>query len=88
MAETRKGGGIYMLRLTMILFAVTAITALLLSFVNYITEDKIDAINNQKTQDAMSAVMPGEYNFEELQGDWTSPVTAIYAAQNLSLIHI
>lgn len=82
MAETRKGGGIYMLRLTMILFAVTAITALLLSFVNYITEDKIDAINNQKTQDAMSAVMPGEYNFEELQGDWTSPVTAIYAAQN------
>ena len=81
MAEAKKGGGMYMLRLTLILFAVTAITALLLSFVNYITEDKIEAINEQKTQDAMSAVMPGEYTFEEIQGDWTSPVTAVYNAQ-------
>jgi Na+-translocating ferredoxin:NAD+ oxidoreductase RnfG subunit len=52
MTETKKKSE-GMVRLTVILFAITAIIALLLGLVNYITEDKIEAINADKTASAM-----------------------------------
>ncbi len=55
-----------MARLTLVLFLVTAITALLLGLVNYITADKIAAIKEKKTSDAMSAVMAGAGSFSEV----------------------
>ena len=49
-----------MAQLVIVLFAISAITALLLGLVNMITAPQI-AINNQKkTDDAMAAVLPAD----------------------------
>lgn len=77
-----------MLRLILILFAITAVVALLLGLVNYITEDRIDEIRIERTAEAMSEVMPGgSYEFEQLgESDLNGAalsdmVTAVYAAK-------
>ena len=47
-----------MIQLGVILFAITAIVALLLGFVNAITVDKIAEIKEKTVQDAMAALIP------------------------------
>jgi len=70
-----------MVSLTVILFAITAITALLLGLVNFITADKIKAIAADKTNAAMAEVMPAARSFTELDAADSDPlVTAVYEA--------
>lgn len=58
---TRSG----MVKLALTLFAITAVTALLLGAVNAVTADRIAEINAEKTAAAMSSVMPSASDFEE-----------------------
>ena len=69
-----------MAQLVIVLFAISAITALLLGLVNMITAPQI-AINNQKkTDDAMAAVLPADsYTQVEYTGG-NALVTAVYQA--------
>ena len=55
-----------MARLTIVLFVITAVTALLLGLVNYITADKIALINDEKTKSAMNAVVSGAESFPDI----------------------
>lgn len=48
------------LRLTLVLFAICAVTSLLLSLVNLVTKDRIAAINEEKTAAAMRSVLPSD----------------------------
>lgn len=50
----------YILRLTLTLLLITAVVAGLLGLVNYLTEDKIDALTRQKAEGAMQEVLPAE----------------------------
>lgn len=81
MTETKKKSG-GMLRLTVVLFTITAVVALLLGLVNFITVDKIEAINANKTATAMKEVLPAD-TYTELEytgGD--SLVAAVYKADD------
>lgn len=76
-------------RLVIVLFAITAIVALLLGLTNYITADKIEAITAEKTAKAFSEVLPGEYSFEELDGNFeldSGKLTGVYEAKNGSAL--
>ena len=67
-------------KLALILFAVSAIVALALGFVNGITADRIEAIATEKRNTAMQAVLPAsEYPQVEYTGT-DSRVDAIYKA--------
>ncbi len=80
MTETKKNEN-SMSRLVIVLFVISAVTALLLGLVNYITYEKIDAIKAEKTNQALSEVMPGDFTFEELDVEVsTQEVTCVYAA--------
>lgn len=82
MTETKKKPD-GMARLVIVLFVISAVTSLLLGLVNYITVDSIAAINEEKTQAAMKEVMPGDYEFEGVDGNWSSKlVTTVYAAKS------
>ena len=71
----------YILRLTVTLLLICAAVAAVLAGVNAITKDKIAAIQEQKTQDAIAVVLPGVSNVEELPlGGDAGIVTAVYAA--------
>lgn len=50
----------YILRLTLTLFAITAVVAGLLGLVNFLTEDRIAAQQAKKAQTAMEEVLPAE----------------------------
>lgn len=70
-------------KLVIVLLLISAITALLLGLVNYITADRIAEINAEKTANAMEEVMPGDYSFEGVDGTWNSKlVTTVYAAKS------
>jgi len=74
-----------MARLVTVLFAITAVTALLLGLTNYITHDRIAEILADKTARSFAEVMPGDYTFEEVEGDWSGyagKVTGVYAARD------
>ena len=49
----------YVLRLALILLAITAVVAAALAFVNSITAPVIEKLNAEKTQKAIEAVLPG-----------------------------
>ena len=49
----------YVLRLALILLAITAVVAALLAFVNSVTAPVIEKLNAEKTQQAIEAVLPG-----------------------------
>lgn len=74
---------LYILRLTVTLLLICGAVAAVLAGVNAITKDKIAAIQEQKTQDAIAVVLPGAAGVEELplSGD-TGIVTAVYAADS------
>ena len=67
-------------RLVLVLFAVTAIVALLLGLVDSITRDKIAANTAEKTAQAMRAVLEAESYEPVAFTDETGLVTAVYAA--------
>ena len=74
-----------MLQLVLVLFAVTAIVALLLGLVNFITADKIAANTKAKTDAAMNAVLAADdYVPVEAYSDETGLVTALYSATDAS----
>ena len=83
MAEAKKSAS--MARLVLVLFAVTAIVALLLGFVDYITRDKIAANIKAKTDAAMSAVLEAS-NYTALESftDNSGLVNFIYIATDVS----
>lgn len=56
----------YVLRLTLILFAITAISALLLGATNALTENRIREINREKTVAAIREVLPSDAEPEEI----------------------
>lgn len=55
-----------LLRLSVTLFVIAAVMATLVSFVNNITEAKIEEINKKKITDALIEVIPDADSFEEL----------------------
>ena len=71
----------YVLRLTVTLLLITAFVAAALAGVNMITKDRIAAIQQQKTLDAMAQVLPGVEGLApmELTGE-TGIVTSVYAS--------
>ena len=62
-----------------ILLVITAVVALLLGLVNYITADKISAINAEKTASAMSEVFPAT-SYCEISAEGAEGVAAAYSA--------
>lgn len=56
--EKKQSPALYVLRLGLTLFLITAVVAGLLALVNGVTEDKIAALEAEKTQAAMAAVLP------------------------------
>lgn len=50
----------YILRLTLTLLLITAVVAGLLGLVNYLTEDRIDALTREKAEKAMQEVLPAQ----------------------------
>ena len=71
----------YVLRLSVTLLLITACVAAALAGVNMITKDRIAAIQQRKTLDAMALVLPGVDGLApiELTGD-TGIVTSVYAS--------
>ena len=61
----------YILRLALTLLLITAVVAVALAAVNSVTAPKIAELNEQKTQDAIEAVLPGggqEVSFTDSTG--------------------
>ena len=73
----------YIARLALILLAITSVVAAALAGVNAITAPIIDQLNQQKTQEAIAAVLPGGYE-EEIQDytDATGLVSKVYKGAN------
>ena len=68
----------YIARITGVLLAICAVTALLLGVVNQITKPLIDAIQKEKTDAAMAQVLPAD---EYPKAETSAPgVTALYQA--------
>ncbi len=73
---------VYILRLGITLFLITAVVAAALALVNQITAPRIAAIQEQKTQEAINAVLPGGGELMA-PGTYDSQgglVTALYAS--------
>jgi electron transport complex protein RnfG len=72
--------------LSAILFAITAVAALLLAFTNSITIDKIEAGKIKEQNEARAYVMPDAADFEEVYSvllyEWVDHVNAVYAAKD------
>ena len=66
MANSKQGSGGQIIKLALVLLAVAAVIALVLGFVNDITEGPIKAYNDNKTAEAYSNVMDG-YKTEEAE---------------------
>ena len=75
----KENNFMYILRLTVTLLAITACVAAALAGVNLITKDKIAEIAQQKTLDAIAAVLPGVEGLEEVAGN-TGIVGSVYAS--------
>ena len=73
----------YVVRLAGILLAITAIVALALACVNKVTAPIIAQLNEQKTQQAIAAVLPGGYDEEITDyADATGLVSKVYKGAN------
>ena len=69
---------LYILRLSVTLLLITAIVAFALAGVNSITGPIIDRLNEERTQKAVSAVLPGGGQLLESFPDETGLVQAVY----------
>lgn len=77
----------YVLRITLILLAITAVVAASLAWVNSVTKPIIDRRNAEKTQAAITAVLPG--GGESLQfSDSTGIVKNVYRGENGYAVHV
>jgi len=70
----------YILRLTLTLLLITAVVAGLLGLVNYLTEERIDALTRQKAEQAMQEVLPAQ-NYAPVEPH-TDGVTEAYRADD------
>ncbi len=69
----------YVIRLTLILLIITAVTAAMLGGVNAITKDKIAETNRQKVADAIALVLESSAQPEALElANAPSEITAVY----------
>jgi len=77
---TKTNNVTYVLKLTLILFLVTAVVALLLGAVNALTEDRIADIIAEKTADAIGIVLESDATPETLSEfpDETGLVNAVH----------
>ena len=75
-----KENVLYVLKLALILLMITGCVALVLAGVNAITEERIAAIQQEKTQQAIAKVLEGEPVKLELSGD-TGLVRNAYKSQ-------
>ena len=73
---------LYILRLTVTLFIIAACVAAALAGVNAITAPLIAQFNEQKTQAAIEAVLPGGGEKVESFTDTTGLVKAVYASES------
>ena len=69
----------YVLRLALILLAITAVVAAALAFVNSITAPVIEKLNAEKTQKAIEAVLPG--GGESVDFPATDLVSVVYKGE-------
>ena len=78
---------LYILRLALTLLIITAVVATALAGVNAITKERIAAIQAEKTQKALQAVLPGAVDMQplELAGD-TGIIQRVYAPGALSSV--
>ena len=70
----------YVLRLSLTLLVITALVAAALAGVNAVTAPIIAQLKEQKTQQAIAAVLPGGGTPVETYTDETGLVTAVYAS--------
>ena len=70
----------FVLRLALTLLIITAVVAVALAGVNMITEPAIEALNAQKTQEAIELVLPG--GGEAIDFPETALVSKVYASDN------
>ena len=79
----KENNVMYILRLTVTLLLICGVVAAVLAGVNSITKDKIAAIQEQKTLDAIAEVLPGVEGLEKmtLSGD-TGIVKSVYTSEN------
>ena len=73
----------YVLRLALILLAITAVVAAALAGINSITKPIIDQLNLEKTQKAIEAVLPGGFDEQITDyADATGLVSKVYKGAN------
>ena len=70
----------FVLRLALTLLIITAVVAVALAGVNMITEPAIEALNAQKTQEAIELVLPG--GGESIDFPATNLVSKVYASDS------
>ncbi len=76
-----KTNVLYILRLVVTLFVITAVVAGLLAGVNLLTKDRIAAAKAEKTLKAIAEVLPDGANAAQIPfSDKTGLVTAVYAS--------
>lgn len=77
----------YVLKLAVILLLITAVTAAALGLTNYITEDRIAELQEEKTAQAMAAILPADsYTPVEGFADDTGLVQALYQADDQGFV--
>lgn len=65
-ANSSKNQKIEFLRLSLTLFVIAGVMALLVAFVNNLTAPTIEKLNKEKTDKALAVVLPAADGFEEL----------------------
>ena len=85
---SEKKEGFEILRVGIILFAITALAALVLAYVNGLTAPIIEEQEVAKMQEAMAKVLPTATSFEEIDFDLTEYpcVTQIYKGENSGFV--
>jgi len=68
----------YYLKISLTLLVISAVTATLLAFVNALTKDRIAQNEIGAMQDALSGIFGGCDEVKEIEGEYLSPVTAVY----------
>lgn len=76
----KEATGLYILRLALTLLIITAVVAAALAGVNAITAPRIAAATEAKTQEAISAVLPGGGQPVDAFTDETGLVSRVYAS--------
>lgn len=75
-------------KLALILMLICAITSALLGVVNYITEDRIAEITQQKTDAAFAEVLPAESGYTQIDYSGESAVTGIWEAETGHVVEL